>query len=127
MEAFDYNFPHIVCDALGAHTHTHTHTSKYLVFSSVEINCSDMGQNNVMSSNERIAIWVAVAAIPKRTGATRRGESARPVTANYCNIGLVEGNPVLNSVPKVLETYICIVSEIISGKHIMYIRLNCPM
>lgn len=66
-----------------------------------------------MGSYEGFSFRVSAAAIAKWAWATGWRESPFSVATNDLNIGLIEGNPVLDSISKWLKADICIIGEIL--------------
>lgn len=72
-----------------------------------------MGEDHVVGCHERLCLRIPCFTAPKGTRAARWRVNPRPVSANRYNIRLIKCYPVLNSVPKISEAYVCIVAEIL--------------
>lgn len=84
-----------------------------LIFGSVKMDSRRVWQDDIMGSYKRLGGGVSGSTVPKGGRATRWWVNPRPIPSNNCNVGLIEGRPVVYFVTEWSKTHICVVSEIL--------------
>jgi hypothetical protein len=89
-------------EGLVLHTRKHNKTWHYLIFGSIDINCSCMWQDNVMGCYKGLLFWISFFAVwhCHWSWATTWGIYTRTVAKWYKVIWLIECDPILYSITK---------------------------
>jgi len=85
---------------------------EHLKLLTVELNSFGMREYHIVNSNKRLHIRVTGQAIAKRWGTMSRWKPSQDITHQRVYIWLIYCHPILHSIPKFLEAYLCEIYKI---------------